>query len=470
MIVWNDAFLARCDSPWGLLQKLAWLNATTPPSLLEMALGSDRSSLSPLLPKPHGFVDTSWLGPTASTRCGYHDDVVGNLLDALYRRSGRSLLGPFAHLALSENLRFCGACLAQGYHSLAHQMIGVARCPIHRTSLTDRCPHCHGTFSGFAVEGSLQPFCCAQCGESLLVNSDVLKPVSTAWKEKERQQVLPILAWMADIALLAINLPSSPQDLLLRPESGPLCNALPFGAAVLWFFHRIQPFPCALGLLGPRPAGIAVAQARIDVFNTHANCFGPERSAAVHERVDRLFDSTIEQVSKEIPPDHEDCLENASFMMAYQSVDGRPGLCIDPRHCAISQGHHLWLERMERCYRSFHLLIDSSGVSESYFDLLGRAMRSSFYYGVQCVAITQARMRSLPQHAWKCSVAFESDPWLGALIRVPRALPMSDLAYAFTLMLDDPAVLNLPTCDRGAARRASLRALRGLLAWRRSSV
>ena len=39
-------------------------------------------------------------------------------------------------------LRWCPACLAQAYHSIAHQLVGLTHCPLDEEPLQEGCPHC----------------------------------------------------------------------------------------------------------------------------------------------------------------------------------------------------------------------------------------------------------------------------------------------------------------------------------------
>lgn len=60
-------------------------------------------------------------------------------------------------------LRWCRECLSSWYHSPLFQDVRVAECPVHRTRLLDRCPHCQR----FVDPLTMHPWDCSECRHAL---------------------------------------------------------------------------------------------------------------------------------------------------------------------------------------------------------------------------------------------------------------------------------------------------------------
>ena len=71
-----------------------------------------------------------------------------------------------ANDAASPHLRFCPKCRNQGYHGRPHQLLRLARCPIHDLSLQTACRRC-GEPSAYRLDAQLldAPFRCRHCRE-----------------------------------------------------------------------------------------------------------------------------------------------------------------------------------------------------------------------------------------------------------------------------------------------------------------
>ncbi|MBC3910938.1 hypothetical protein [Undibacterium umbellatum] len=75
----------------------------------------------------------------------------------------------------SQHLRFCAACMAEGFHAVLFQFAPILHCPIHHTPLLDICTSCRKKIpyrldASFAV----RPFCCPHCAHSLLPDPTIL--------------------------------------------------------------------------------------------------------------------------------------------------------------------------------------------------------------------------------------------------------------------------------------------------------
>lgn len=75
----------------------------------------------------------------------------------------------------SRHLRFCGACMQEGFHAALFQFKPVRLCPIHRQRLKEVCPHCHSKIP-YRLDAAFAALalCCPRCRRSLLSDPTVL--------------------------------------------------------------------------------------------------------------------------------------------------------------------------------------------------------------------------------------------------------------------------------------------------------
>ena len=86
-------------------------------------------------------------------------------LFGLTQKALRAGLGrPGGPRSMSCNLRHCPRCMALGYHSVVHQLLGAMQCPAHGDWLEERCRAC-GQASAYRLDAQLlgAPFRCAHC-------------------------------------------------------------------------------------------------------------------------------------------------------------------------------------------------------------------------------------------------------------------------------------------------------------------
>lgn len=77
-------------------------------------------------------------------------------------------------IPFADPLRFCPACLEQGYHSNLFQLPWWQRCPIHDVDLLSGCTDCGGSLIGLGLRAApRQAFLCSCCGRDF-VNTGAL--------------------------------------------------------------------------------------------------------------------------------------------------------------------------------------------------------------------------------------------------------------------------------------------------------
>ena len=85
------------------------------------------------------------------------------LVDA--RLLGIALASKVDPMRMSSQLRWCPACMMDGYHSVVHQFECIQRCPIHRRTLEVLCRSCQEP-SAYRLHAKLldAPYRCGHCG------------------------------------------------------------------------------------------------------------------------------------------------------------------------------------------------------------------------------------------------------------------------------------------------------------------
>jgi hypothetical protein len=81
---------------------------------------------------------------------------------------------------VNASLRACWQCMRLSFHSAMFQHPAIARCPLHRGVLSNRCPKCGAAVGGDLRFAALSPFACRKCGALWR------KSVMTAQDEAER--------------------------------------------------------------------------------------------------------------------------------------------------------------------------------------------------------------------------------------------------------------------------------------------
>jgi hypothetical protein len=94
----------------------------------------------------------------------YLSERLNEHLDEARRRVGCDLVDDERHQVLSHELRYCPACLRQGYHATLFQHWGLPRCPRHHDPLAVGCPRCRQPLIPTLRGVSSDPFACGKCG------------------------------------------------------------------------------------------------------------------------------------------------------------------------------------------------------------------------------------------------------------------------------------------------------------------
>jgi hypothetical protein len=155
---WYTSWTTGCDSIYGLLSKVAWLNGLSAREIAHLFVSSrcgrkgitvQRLNLD--LREP-GVFDLSKIAQLCHTT----EEAVS---DAFVRGKYTDRL-----VETCPNLRYCPQCLESGFHSALFQLSCVARCPLHHIALKQQCENCTGVIP-YRLTSSLlrKPFACPHC-------------------------------------------------------------------------------------------------------------------------------------------------------------------------------------------------------------------------------------------------------------------------------------------------------------------
>lgn len=158
-LVWQDAWGNPFEGALTLLWKIAAANCLTPSELCHALFGMR------LLPNSAAGMH----GRTLLVPRWMENAPAASVLGRLVRHSGLDKTSPkWAHfLASDAHIRYCKACLAQGYQSVYCQIEGLRACPVHGLPLLNICTACGAPTPRYALTSASMaaPYCCPSCGE-----------------------------------------------------------------------------------------------------------------------------------------------------------------------------------------------------------------------------------------------------------------------------------------------------------------
>lgn len=157
---WRPNGVTRYESAWSMLHKFSFLNKLVRGDMCALFGGR---SYWPSLSRPMVHIDfhLRTFDPSSLARLRY-------LLKIDQTTAELSLIEPYqcGQATAAANLRFCEACLANGFHSPLFQIGAVVRCPIHLKTLRNQCQCCKQSIPYEMNERSLVhsyacPYCCS---------------------------------------------------------------------------------------------------------------------------------------------------------------------------------------------------------------------------------------------------------------------------------------------------------------------
>lgn len=164
-VPWADDVVLCGESPYALVNKLAWFSGRGPVQLIR-----DLRAYEKLPPRTEPFrIDFRWPHDLARTfeRLPHLPRIHGMEFVECVRRMQSSPDHLFEFRITADTLRFCPACLSLGMHFAVGQLKFIEHCPYHQVRLVSHCPECGETLP-YACELLQAAFSCNGCGTSLL--------------------------------------------------------------------------------------------------------------------------------------------------------------------------------------------------------------------------------------------------------------------------------------------------------------
>ena len=164
-VPWAEDALLPGESPYALLNKLAWFACRGPVQLMR-DLRATEGTPYPINPSTINFSTSAeeW-SLKANARMW---PIKAGRLREYFDRTRFDVLEEYSYSAYeSEFLRFCPECAAVGMHFTITQLLLVENCPYHHRRLVSCCPEC-GERVRYRSGVLNDAFGCGECGHSLL--------------------------------------------------------------------------------------------------------------------------------------------------------------------------------------------------------------------------------------------------------------------------------------------------------------
>lgn len=168
-------------------------------------------------------------------------DWAGHCQDELAQDLRRMMLDAVcgywaSKIATDEHVRYCPRCLEAGYHSVAHQIVGIVECPAHRSPILSTCRRCGTPTPPYAVSSSGfdRDFLCVACYAPLWPEWTINKLFEAHKAALDERPFQEILNWLSRLGKMQF-----------RWNDHPLWG-LPTGrtqTAAFAIVDRLIPFP-----------------------------------------------------------------------------------------------------------------------------------------------------------------------------------------------------------------------------------
>lgn len=258
-------------------------------------------------------------------------------------------------LATWHSLRYCPRCLEKGFHSPLHQLVWIARCPIHDVPLVDRCPGC-GEFIPYLLVPKVlaNPYGC-KCGHVLWPGRDAVHwPIPL--NESEERLLAEYARWRTEIrrqSALTFREFGFSANTWYDSADGQMCNTKSRSTAGRW--HAVYP-------VHTWPADVFLR----NKHEIHNHIAGGERFLRIRCRppVVRYSSPMVEHSHREVLMDdlravfrgvkhrllhrvlrnHRRCITTLHRLLSVE------GLRLMPPYCPWGYAYMLWWEQWEGRY------------------------------------------------------------------------------------------------------------------------
>lgn len=329
--IWCDQWQLPFESAYNLLQKYAWANVVRGPELIRTVFCLKHI-------QSHKRFDILYGHSFVPEKCGLRSKL--DISSAVLRRHPSSRWAEM--FAWSANVRFCPACLENGYHSYFHQFPAISHCPIHAQPLRNTCSHCNNLTpsTDLTVDSFNPPFACSRC-KGLLAGA--LSPQSWSGRELREQvnaALNPLDQWLRE--LRSITPLSGDSRYPPLQALGLHSDTLVESSAAAWFelAHRIVPCPLSANFLQlpGRPLYLRHVVSREPVGG---RAFRVDyRDAAPAKK--RIVKSIRRYIYRRYLHGHEGCLEHACRSLHVERFQYDREIHQSLDVCVLAAGYRRW--------------------------------------------------------------------------------------------------------------------------------
>lgn len=159
-------------------------------------------------------------------------------------------------------VHWCEDCLYYGYHFFGHQLVGLARCPLHGTPIRRGCPKC-----GFALPMRSRPIYafyeplrnCIHCHQPILnLTASFNWPKTAKFLQLERETLRRFAYWAQRVDRLHYRLAEHTEGLYLQGMT-----LRPSKEQIRLAIEAVCPLPRGI-VTQPRPSGLVVTVVVLD--------------------------------------------------------------------------------------------------------------------------------------------------------------------------------------------------------------
>lgn len=200
----NAAWITDWEMPFEggftLLSKFGWANAATAGQICSSVFGKKMMDANNVRCHGRSMLDTGW--------ASVGDPGIPYLRDRVVQGALVSRAGRWTRLIATDSaLRFCPACLAQGFQSAFYQIDGFRTCPIHDQPLRSACLQCGCPSVRYAVakEGFSAAFHCPTCMAPLAGTFDPETWIDEALRLSAFRHLAPIASWLMRLSSTHVN-------------------------------------------------------------------------------------------------------------------------------------------------------------------------------------------------------------------------------------------------------------------------
>lgn len=456
MIAWAPDFVASYDSPWSLIQKLSWLNCTPAADVLKASgIITFPSSRLALLKRRCDTVE--WLCPySAGTEEGLTTQARRFVLDVKtnFVRSG---IDRSRSIPLHARLRLCPVCIRIGYHSVAHQLMGLARCPLDGQPITNVCPECSCLLPEYEIGDIWPSFSCSRCHASWLANADRLPRVSSMWKMQEAGTIGMVLKWASKLSHATIEgLDALRKGWWLRASAVDDTAKISYSEARIWALHDFCSFPLGASYLGQRPLGLVLK--RICTSRRAQRRSRGLLDAPCPQSPMYVFALVRRYLSQHGLVAHRRCIADAQLVLRHSRVLGQDIFEFNRDICPVGYAFILWCARLDNYMRWLRKVPVREWGKVSLLPtqqlLLQRILLNSYVGTLHQTILLQALVKNHDPN-WRevASPVLYSDldPWLPDLLLASHKEGPMEIFPKIAIALEPADGLSELRCDHGRA-------------------